>query len=267
MQRVSNRMADTIDFMYAAIGTLNKTYGNLSQLNYEDNNVYTLFLNIKAHENKVEIPIFCKDNILRALYSSCPNHTINISIPFIRDIISISTFRSSDPLIRHLTYYAPTQANMFSVTKTVKGEEYYGNCGLIFDKDMNLLLLNTIEYEIKENSDNAINFYARKVKVYVHPLVFYTDGTVEKCIINKIIPYSLQKGISINNSHIGAVRNCVNFDDPVNYRGFHRAIPEIIVTDIKDKFFYEPVLPSVSINNNDINEMLERNVEEVLNIL
>ena len=152
---------------------------------------------------------------------------------------------------------------MYHSAKTNKDEVYYGANGLLFDKDMNLLFMSLIECDIE-----GVVIRYKKVKVFIHPLVFYSDGTVEKCLINKVIPYSLREGVTVyGGCNSVNVENLVNFSDPNDYCTHHKAVPEIVVADVKDKFFYKPVLSSSTFSNEDVNEYLKRNLDDIFNIM
>lgn len=265
MQRVSNRMGYTISHMYSQAGSVGTYYGPRLNVNYEDNNAFPLFFKVDLQGDRVELPMFAKDLVQSHLLNSLQSGARgDVVVPFIRDSITgPAQFRTADALIRYLIENPSNFGNMYSVVKTNKDEVYYGANGLLFDNDMNLLFLSSVECDI----DGTIIKY-RKVKAYIHPSVFYSEGTVEKCLINKVIPYSLKEGVTVYGGFQSYnVRNLVNYDDPDNYRTQHKAVPEVVVTDIKDKFFYKPTLPSVSFSNDDVNEVLDRNLEDVFNIM
>lgn len=265
MQRVSNRMGYTISHMYSLVGSVGAYYGSRPNLNYEDNNAFPLFFKVDLQGDRVELPMFAKDLVQSRLLSALQYRVRgDVAVPFIRDSVTgPAQFRTADALIRYLIENSSNFGNMYSVAKTNKDEVYYGANGLLFDKDMNLLFLSSVECDI----DGTIIKY-RKVKAYIHPLVFYSEGTVEKCLINKVIPYSLKEGVTVYGGYQSHnVKNLVNYDDPDDYRTQHKVVPEVIVTDIKDKFFYKPILPSVSFSNDEINEVLDRNLEDVFDIM
>ena len=265
MQRVSNRMGYTIAHMYSQTGTISTYYeGGPSNINYENNNVFPLFFKVKACGDKIELPIFGKTAVQNKIISSLlAGYRSDIVIPFVRYNEDSTTFRSADTLIRYLIETSSNQKNMYHSAKTNKDEIYYGANGLLFDKDMNLLFMSLIECDIE---GNVIKY--KKVKVFIHPLVFYSDGTVEKCLINKVIPFSLKEGVTVYGGFAdNFVQNLVNYNDPNNYFTYHKAVPEIVVADVKDKFFYKPVLSSSTFSNEDVNEYLKRNLDDIFNIM
>lgn len=265
MQRVSNRMGYTIESMYSQAGTIGTYYGGgPSNINYENNNAFPMFFKVEACGDRIELPIFGKNAVqIKILNSLQTGHRSDVVIPFVRYDEESPIFRSADTLIRYLIETSSNQKNMYHSAKTNKDEVYYGANGLLFDKDMNLLFMSLIECDIE-----GIVLRYKKVKVFIHPMVFYSDGIVEKCLINKVIPYSLRKGVIIPGGFTDAfVQNLVNYNDPSNYSTYHKAVPEIVVADVKDRFFYKPVLHSSTFSNGDVNEFLKRNLDDIFNVM
>lgn len=265
MQRISNRMGYTIGHMYSQSGIISTFYGGgSSNINYENNNAFPMFFKVGACGDRIELPIFGKETVQnKILFSLQTGHRSDVVMPFVRYTDDNLIFRSADTLIRYLTETPSYRKNMYHLAKTNKDEVYYGANGLLFDKDMNLLFMSLIECDIE---GTVIRY--NKVKVFIHPLVFYSDGIVEKCLINKVIPYSLREGVTVYGGFCSAnVRNLVNFSGPNDYRTQHKAVPEIVVADVKDKFFYKPVLHSSTFSNEDVNEVLKRNLDDIFNIM
>lgn len=265
MQRISNRMGYTIAHMYNQAGNIGTYYvGGPSNINYENNNAFPLFFRVEACGDKLELPIFGKDTVQTKILASLQKgHRSDVVMPFVRYDEGSPIFRSADTLIWYLIETSSTQKNMYRSAKTNKDEVYYGANGLLFDKDMNLLFMSLIECDIE-----GVTIRYKKVKVFIHPMVFYSDGIVEKCLINKVIPYSLREGVTVSGGYLSInVKNYVNYSDPNDYTTQHRAVPEIVVADIKDKFFYKPVLSSSTFSNEDINEYLKRNLDDIFNIM
>lgn len=265
MQRVSNRMGYTIARMYSQAGVIGIYYEEMpSNINYENNNVFPMFFKVEACGDRIELPMFGKDAVQTKILASLQTgHRSDVVMPFVRYNKESSIFRSADTLIRHLIETPSNQKNMYHSVRTNKDEVYYGANGLLFDKDMNLLFMSLIECDIE-----GVTIKYKKVKVFIHPMVFYSDGIVEKCLINKVIPYSLREGVIVNGGYRSrGIENLVNFSDPNNYTTQHRAVPEIVVADVKDKFFYKPVLSSSTFSNGDVNEFLKRSLDDVFNIM
>lgn len=265
MQKVSNRMGYIIDSMYSPVGDIGNCYSVSSNINYENNNVFSLFFKVKVCGNRIELPIFGKETIQTRILASLnkvkKDYRSDIVLPFVTRDVGFK-HRSVDSLINYLVKAPPRIHSMYYTAKTNKNECYYGANGLLFDKDMNLLFMSSIECDIE-----GTTIVYRKVKAYIHPSVFYSDGTVEKCLINKVIPYSLEKGVNVSSIRVSDIRNAVNFDDPDHSSGYHRAVPEVIVADVKDKFFCKPVLPSSTFSDEEVNEFLKENLNDVFNVM
>lgn len=265
MQRVSNRMGYTIAHMYSQAGVIGTYYGGgHSNINYENNNAFPMFFKVEACGDRIELPMFGKDVVQTKILASLrTGHRSDIVMPFVRYDEESPIFRSADALIRYLTETSSNQKNMYHSVRTNKDEVYYGANGLLFDKDMNLLFMNLIECDI-----DGVTIRYKKVKVFIHPMVFYSDGIIEKCLINKVIPYSLREGVTVyGGCYSTNIENHVNFSDPNNYSTQHKAVPEIVVADVKDRFFYKPVLHSSTFSNGDVNEFLKRNLDDIFNVM
>lgn len=258
-------MGYTIAHMYNQAGTIGTYYGSgPSNINYENNNAFPLFFRVEACGDKIELPMFGKETVQTKILASLQaGHRSDIVIPFVRYNEESPIFRSADTLIRYLIETSSNQKNMYHSAKTNKDEIYYGANGLLFDKDMNLLFMSLIECDIE-----GVVLRYKKVKVFIHPMVFYSEGIVEKCLINKVIPYSLKEGVTVYGGyHLRNIENLVNLSNPNDYTTRHRVVPEIVVADVKDKFFYKPVLSSSTFSNEDVNEYLKRNLDDIFNIM
>lgn len=264
MQRVSSRMGYTIEHMYSSRGDI-ATYDNANArlVNYSLHTVFPSFFRVSLQGNKIELPIFAKayvqDKLLDRLGDiSNPMRRNDVIIHFHTIEYHDSPYRTADALIRNLVQFSSGRNGMYLTTSTNKGETYYGCNGTIFNKGMVPLIFNVIECEIVDNT-----LVYKRVKSYIHPSVFYSDGTVEKCIANKIIPFVMQNGVEVRPYDSRVVDN-------IGYMGTgirRRTIPELSVADISDRFFYRPVLPSVAYSDDDINDMLNRNIDDVFNII
>ena len=265
MQRVSSRMSHTIEHMYNSRRGHSGFYNNPNAefTNYSMHTVFPSFFRVSLQEGKIELPIFIKgyvqDKLLERLEDrSNPMRRSGIIIPFYNVEYDCTTYRTADALIRNLVEFDPSWRSMYLTAKTNKGETYYGCNGTIFNKDMVPLIFNVIECEIVDNT-----LIYKRVKSYIHPSVFYSDGTVEKCIANKIIPFVMKNGIDVMPYDLRVVDNISYIDTGIR----RRTIPELSVADISDKFFCRPILPSVAYSDDDINDMLNRNIDDVFNII
>ena len=264
MQRVSSRMSYTIEHMYNSRGYLSfYSDPNARLVNYSIHTVFPSFFRVSLQGDKIDLPIFAKtyvqSNLLEILGDrGNPMRRSDIIMPFNTVESNRAPYRTADALIRNLVEFDSSRESMYLTASTNKGETYHGCNGTIFNKDMVPLIFNVIECEIVNDA-----LVYKKVKSYIHPSVFYSDGTVEKCIANKIIPFVMQNGIELGYFDSRVVDN-------ISYIGTGRikkTIPELLVADISGRFFCKPILPSVSYSDDDINDMLNRNIDDVFNII
>lgn len=263
MKKISERLKFIIDKMFYTGQEIHLSPSS-SIVNYNLNNVFSNFLRVKTSSSGFEIPIFCSNfietDIVRQFELNGEFNDVIIPLGVNKRTVIV---KSIDKLFYSIDYSA-TKASGFSSYKTEKSDVYHIERGIIMDKDENLLLFNTIEIEVK---DEKLEY--KKVKSYIHPSVFYSDGLIEKTIVEKIIPYILKEGIYVysnlhNNDYVinnlGVYRTA---NSPLHYR--EKVKPEIIIKDVKDRFFCTPNAPSSNFNE-EINDLLVEDVNTVVDI-
>ena len=263
MQRVNVRMSHTIEYMYNSTGAVSGRRNSAAYVNYSSQTVFPLFFRVSLQGDKIELPILAKEcvqgNLLARLEDrSNPLRRMDIIMPFPTLEHDYAPYRTADALIRNLVEFDSSRGNMYLRTKTNKGETYYGCNGTIFNKDMVPLIFNVIECEIVGNT-----LAYKRVKSYIHPSVFYSDGLVEKCIANKIIPFVMQNGVDVR-PYDSRIVNNISY---VDIGGVRKTIPELSVANIADRFFCKPILPSVAYSDDNINDMLNRNIDDIFDII
>lgn len=263
MKKIPKRLKLIIDKMFFT-GQEIQLRPSPSFINYDLNNVFSNFLRVKTSSSGFEIPIFCNSFIETTIVRQFAlNGEFNDIIIPLGVNKRTSTVKSIDKLFYPIDY-SVTKASGFSSYKTEKSDVYHIERGIIMDKDDNLLMFNTIEIEVK---DGKLEY--KKVKSYIHPSVFYSDGLIEKTIVEKIIPYILKEGIYVYPNH-------QNNDFVVNDLGIHRIVnsqsyyrervkPEIVVKDVKDIFFCTPNAPSSNFDE-EINDLLVEDINTVVDI-
>ena len=249
--------------MYNSTGAVSGSRNSAAYVNYSSHTVFPLFFRVSLQGDKIELPILAKAYVqdkllarLEARSNPLRRRDIIMSLPTLE--LDYTSYRTADALIRNLVEFNSSRGNMYLRTKTNKGETYYGCNGTIFNKDMVPLIFNVIECEIVNNT-----LVYKRVKSYIHPSVFYSDGIVEKCIANKIIPFVMQNGIDVRPYDLRIVNN-ISY---VNIGGERKTIPELSVANIADRFFCKPILPSVAYSDDNINDMLNRNIDDIFNII
>lgn len=262
MQRVNVRMSHTIEHMYNSTGAVSSR-NSAAYANYSLHSEFPLFFRVSLQGDKIELPILAKECVqgdllarLEARPNSLRRRDIIMPLPTLE--FNYAPYRTADALIRNLVEFNSRRGDMYLRVETSKGETYCGCNGTIFNKDMVPLIFNVIECEI---ADNTLVY--KKVKSYIHPSVFYSDGIVEKCIANKIIPFVMQNGVDVV-PHDSRIVNDISY---VNIGGVRKTIPELLVANVADRFFCKPILPSVAYSDDNINDMLNRNIDDIFNII
>lgn len=228
----------------------NRSYNNLSL----ENNIFKGFITIDLNSDSIEIPSFAKLAIER-FYTKRDSNINNCSITIPLFCGNSYTRSSSDTILKDFfikTYFIDKLCKI--VNK--KGEIYYGNKGIILDKDFNLLFLYTIFCTKKQNNNNRISYIYDKSNIYIHPKVFINnDGSMEKIIVRKLLPFYL------SNTLVGP-RYGSSF-------GFEQYIkPKVIIEDVSSKFIEYPNKPSIQDTQDDlIHECLCNNIDEIINNL
>lgn len=261
MQKISQIMSRTISSTFSSYGYINQySTPNRRAVNYEFNNYFTHFFRVKLTEDKFEVPIYARNIVKDYIYKNSSNPK-DFIIPFFRNEDNcVPVIRTADALIKLFITYSPSLASSYIKAQNYKGEVYYGTNGIIFNKDMVPLLFNVLE----AHRDTRGRVVYTKAKCYIHPSVFYTDGIVEKCIINKIIPSYMQNGIYINTEGTDKEVDSLGGNNS-NY--YSRVKPEVVIKDIGDTFICKPIAPPVTFNNEDINQFLINNIDDIANLV
>lgn len=265
MQRCNERMALNIRRMFTAssIG-FSIGFDRHGGYGYERGNVWQSFIrvNVKDKQN-IRIPLFLLgySSLLKLLIRHSIKDMEEIVVPVNYPPNSSGSLRSGDSIIRHFSTFCNTYSNTFSYIDTSKGNSYYGCRGAIFNSDRKPLFMPVVSCSVLE----AVNLEDRNtrsqmslndLKVYVHPSVFHVEGLMEKCIVNKILPFILSNRISVSVSGLG-----IPYDSPLNIG----IIPEVIVKDISEEFFCNTLTPNDAPSEEELNKLLLDHIDEVDN--
>lgn len=244
--------------------------GNLQEPNYikphlafENNNVFNLFLKVDISGPEIDVPLMCKNKVEDGLLDNF-NYSNSLKE------VAVTLFENSYPQPRRTAnaIFKAFQMNdardrLLKIT-TNTGEVYYGGNGYILDKDYNILILYTLHGVMER--DRLLHY--KTGRIYVNPKVFVSNGLVEKGIIKTVIPAFVQEGIVVGSSRTGITFQEIN--DPIrNVFGsiveVTKPIPEIVVTDVTDRFIVKPKKPTPSTFNNEaMNDYLLEHLDEVV---
>ena len=232
------------------------------QLAFENNNVFNLHLKVDISGPEIDVPLMCKTPVEDAISN---NQTSDFNIKE----VAVALFNNNYPVERRtanaifkLFQMSDTKDRLVKIT-TNNGEVYYGGNGYILDKDYNLLILYTLHGVM---GDRLLHY--KTGRIYVNPKVFVSNGLVEKGIIKTVIPAFVQEGIMVRRSRTGITLQEIN--DPIrnvfgSIVGVTKPIPEIVVTDVTDRFIIKPKKPTPSTFNNEaMNDYLLEHLEEVV---
>lgn len=228
-------------------------------VNFNSNSVFQRFFEIDLRGPEVEVPIFCRREVQSILidnknFANIEEYKDDIIECYITSLFvgKEETKRTSDSMVRTMLETS-THYKLCKVT-TNTGLVYYGGAGVIFNSQMELLLLNTIKYNLTNNYPELI-----KPVMYISPKVFTGDGPVEKNILKKLIPTVITHGASLS-AMTSSVINKFNFPDGPRTQ-FVKKMPEIIIADVSDRFIHKPDMPDLShFNDEEVNSFLKDNI-------
>lgn len=230
------------------------------------NNLFNLFLRIDVSKSVVEVPTVARINTEYIL----DNKIKYQSYKEFSDLV-IPLFETDTPYIRRA---ASAIFRVFRQTKlsdrllkvvTNKDEVYYGNRGLILDKDFNILFITILEASLDEEERKVIH---NKARVYIHPKVFGHEGVLEKGIVKTLIPAFTTKGVLVKETS-RAHSNINYYTKEETLKGIVRTLvrplAEIVIADVSEKFLAKPVKPNpVTFNKETVNDFLLAHINEIV---
>lgn len=251
MRRCNEIMALNIAKMFRAptINTGISLYPN-QMTGYEMGNIWQFFIKIDLKDKQnIRIPLFLIGcfYIKRLMYRP---ETEIILVPANRYGTRVATTaRTGDTIIKSFAISPNSLVNIINKADTDKGETYYGCPGIILNKDWRVLFMVVTNCKIEDG------IKVTDYKVYIHPSVFYTEGLLEKCIANKIVPFILSHPIHLYTGEY------ITPDHELC------TTPEIVVKDITDEFFYNAVVPKDVPSKEEIDQLLLDHIDEVDNVV
>lgn len=198
---------------------------------------FSMMLKFDVNCKGCEIPTFA----LNRLDNFIPENTDEV-VTFVSPLNIAESFTHPSGAETILKFFTRSNYGRLNKVTTSKGETYYGNGGLVLDKDFNPLLFSTayVEYDEGSRLFKRIHYV-----IHISPLVFIDD----KGIINKSLA---KKGIAYYLTHKSS-----NWNDaaPV-YK---------VVIDDSSNFFMKVHSPDLSHPlKEELNQVLKDNIDEVL---
>lgn len=243
MAKISDKL---IEYLTNSLGYPSMVSARAEFNTWDKNYLSNVFLKTNLCIGNSEIPIAMIQNVVSNLKSSRELSFNEVAMP-IGYTDNITLLKTPISIIGLLLNSSNRKILRNIITK--KDEIYHGFNGIIFSKDMSILYCCTLDVVIREDLCCLPN----KLRVYIHPSVFMSDGTVEKQIAKNFIPVLLSKEFTL--SGVGRPRRTYMFK------------PEIVIKDVTDKFLYKPTTP-INCTDEDLNQVLSNNIDEILkNIL
>lgn len=223
-------------------------------LTFDEHNVFNRMLVVDVSSDEVEVPMVAKaivehvvtDNLIHSY------NTQKVVIPLYVNSRNQSR-RAADSIVNEFftrTYFR----NRLQRVTTNKGEIYYGNRGIILDKDFKpLILCSIVCKKVEERGMTYMDYY--KPIIRVSPEVFLNEtGLINKSILKKIIPFYLTHDVGRVNTYDGKFRSKI----PENTK------PQILIEDIS-RFIETPAIPNPNTCSNEaLNKLLLDNIDDVL---
>ena len=225
------------------------------ELSLDSNNVFRRSLIIEVND-EMEIPVIAREHF-ESLVSEKIDYplavgTKRIILP-LYDNAPSQERRTFDSIIMQMFNNVGFNMRLQKIT-TSKDEVYYGGKGIIFDESYAPLLLCTLAARKvhTEESGNSMVYY--RPVCHVSPKVFLeSDKLINKGIIKKLIPFYTSEEVRFPDCMFGV--------NPESKK-------VKVVVDNFDKFFIEPVKPTLSTCPNDVlNECLIDNIEDIMMLI
>lgn len=247
MAKIRDRL---IEYLTNSLGYPSMVSSRAEFNTWDKNYLSNVFLKTNLCIGNSEIPIAIIQNVVYHLKSSRELSFNEVAMP-IRYTDNITLLKTPISIIELLLSSSDRKILRNIITK--KDEIYHGFNGIIFSKDMSILYCCTLDVVIRESPLGDLCYLPNKLRVYIHPSVFISEGTVEKQIAKNFIPVLLSKEFTLN--RVGRPRSTYMFK------------PEIVIKDVTDKFLYKPTTP-INCTDEDLNQVLSNNIDEILkNIL
>jgi hypothetical protein len=252
---INNNLSEALINVFYSYIDQDYPLDNIPDMNYSVNNVFNLFLRVDISGSEIIRPLLLDGVIDNILLHNYNNDTI-------RKDISILLYNNSVPLLLR-TANAMLKAFVYKLNRgdrlikvhNGKGEYYYGGRGIILDKDYNILFLSALHGVI--NTDKSVIY--DKAMIYIHPKVFTSTGILEKAIVKYVVPIFATRGAPVVRF---SRSNVIKHNIPNNLH--NTPLAEIVIKDMNDKFLVRPKSPSLSVSDDDLNNLLLDNLEDII---
>lgn len=248
------RYRNTLNNVFVLTGEYDRDSSLDYNLTFDEHNVFNRMLVVDVLSDEVEVPMVAKA-VIENVISDNLIHSYNtqkVVIPLYVNSRNQSR-RTADSIVNE--FFSRTQfSNRLQRVTTNKGEIYYGNRGIILDKDFKpLILCSIVCKKVEERGMVYMDYY--KPIIRISPEVFLGDtGLINKSILKKIIPFYLTHDVGRVYTYDGKFRSKI----PENTK------PQILIEDIS-RFIETPAIPNPNTCSNEaLNKLLLDNIDDVL---
>ena len=222
----------------------------------DNNNIFTRSLVVDISTDDIEIPIIARNHFEKIIsynlkYSSSPGNINKIVLP-LYDSNSFLERKTFNGIIKYF-FDNVLYSERLQKLSTSKGDIYYGGKGIIFDGNLNPLIMCALRIKkiLDEHNEVVIGYY--RPVCHINPIVFLeSDKMLNRGIIKKLIPYYANYDVYLPSSYNGLIPMVTNKK------------VEILIDNF-DNFFVKPVKPTIStFSNDDLNKCLVDNIEDLM---
>ena len=154
------------------------------------NSMYSLMVRFTINPKGCTIPSFAENRVTRLFLTEAIEDETIVVVPF-SIVLGRTSCTGAETILKYLCYKTD-EACLAKVT-SVKNEEYYGNKGMILDKDFTPLLFSTTR--VSYDQSNGVCAKSGEYTIHLHPKVFTdTDDPVCKSIARKGTAFYLSRG-------------------------------------------------------------------------
>lgn len=263
--RAIEQQLSNMFYIYSAGNNILQQFEDINDL--ENSTINISSFKIDLTKNKIEIPIFIQNNVLRYLNKKFLDNTDYLYYP----LTNINTYaetgcKSSAAILKQLWDRHMHSIQSFHLTKatTVNNEVYYGGKGIITYEDFEPMVLFTTVFNYYKDTDNIIE--PDEFRCIINPRIYTSDDILSKYIRVKFIQellatkdwsYYRKRYLSSSASRIiNSNLSNVEYFDKFN-----------IVIDDCSRFISTPTGPNINAigSSDEINKFLNNNIEEIAN--
>lgn len=250
--KFSRRYSESLTWAFRSIGEVSISSKLVSTCSLSRHNVFNKLLVVDVSSDEIEIPVIAK-----AVTENVVTNKLLLKENTEKVVISLypnsSTIfkNTADSIVTTLFGNVNFSQRLQKVT-TNKGETYYGNRGIILDKDLEPLILCSLICKINR-SEQYIDYFVPVI--HVNPKIFLGEsGLIGKSILKKIIPFYLTYNTDFVAVYNDKFRNKIPSDTK----------PQILIDDMS-RFIESPIPPNPKTCSNEaLNKLLINNIQDVI---